>query len=105
MNSFNETGPGEPEQDANSALIELDKGNLNFIFDNTVLNLKNVLSYTLVFAHTRDKSRLIFTKSKSHFVSSFVQVPKLASFCFSPLISEDNLKKNYDFLNDNTKTK
>ncbi|XP_043278908.1 integrator complex subunit 7 [Venturia canescens] len=26
MNSFNETGPGEPEQDANSALIELDKG-------------------------------------------------------------------------------
>ncbi|KAK0170394.1 hypothetical protein PV328_010962 [Microctonus aethiopoides] len=26
MNAFNEAGPGEPEQDANSALIELDKG-------------------------------------------------------------------------------
>lgn len=26
MNSFNDGGPGEPEQDANSALIELDKG-------------------------------------------------------------------------------
>lgn len=26
MNAFNDTGLGEPEQDANSALIELDKG-------------------------------------------------------------------------------
>ena len=26
MNSFNENGLGEPEQDANSALTELDKG-------------------------------------------------------------------------------
>lgn len=26
MNYLNETGTGEPEQDANSALIELDKG-------------------------------------------------------------------------------
>lgn len=28
VNSFNENGLGEPEQDANSALTELDKGNL-----------------------------------------------------------------------------
>lgn len=28
MNAFNDTGLGEPEQDANSALIELDKGKL-----------------------------------------------------------------------------
>lgn len=26
MNAFNDTGLGEPEQDANTALIELDKG-------------------------------------------------------------------------------
>lgn len=26
MNAFNDSGIGEPEQDANSALIELDKG-------------------------------------------------------------------------------
>lgn len=35
MNTFNESGPGEPEQDANSALIELDKGTQNKV------NLKN----------------------------------------------------------------
>lgn len=28
VNSFNENGLGEPEQDANSALTELDKGKL-----------------------------------------------------------------------------
>lgn len=30
MNAFNDTGLGEPEQDANTALIELDKGLLLF---------------------------------------------------------------------------
>lgn len=36
MNAFNDTGLGEPEQDANTALIELDKG--VFTFSNLTLN-------------------------------------------------------------------
>lgn len=32
MNAFNDTGLGEPEQDANTALIELDKGTFIFSF-------------------------------------------------------------------------
>lgn len=32
MNAFNDTGLGEPEQDANTALIELDKGLLLAFF-------------------------------------------------------------------------
>lgn len=34
MNAFNDTGLGEPEQDANTALIELDKGLFYFRFSN-----------------------------------------------------------------------
>ena len=43
MNAFNDTGLGEPEQDANTALIELDKG--TFI----VINLTLHQSFSSIF--------------------------------------------------------
>lgn len=43
MNAFNDTGLGEPEQDANTALIELDKG----IF--VVFNLTLHQSFSSIF--------------------------------------------------------
>ena len=38
MNAFNDTGIGEPEQDANSALIELDKGKFLIYEPNLKMN-------------------------------------------------------------------
>jgi len=39
MNAFNDTGLGEPEQDANTALIELDKGMFLLFYYFTILLL------------------------------------------------------------------
>ena len=52
MNAFNDTGLGEPEQDANTALIELDKGIYYFIYINLTFNQKlfiNKINYHFKF--------------------------------------------------------
>jgi hypothetical protein len=46
VNTFNENGLGEPEQDANSALTELDKGQFIFFhrfrfFQNYIIQMLN----------------------------------------------------------------
>jgi hypothetical protein len=47
VNTFNENGLGEPEQDANSALTELDKG--QFIFFHRFLFFPNYIIQMLNF--------------------------------------------------------
>lgn len=53
MNAFNDTGLGEPEQDANTALIELDKGlfaPLIFLtyLQHNISNAKQILTNNLI---------------------------------------------------------
>jgi len=45
MNAFNDTGLGEPEQDANTALIELDKG--SFVPLTFLTYLQDIISQIL----------------------------------------------------------